>query len=84
MKILNCLDCHDLILIMRQWRSCGCLKSRAKYLENDICVEYVGNARILGLLNSEYEHSLSEKDYRNVNYFWFVIDPENLILFKRD
>ena len=83
MKLLNCLDCDDIVLIMRTWRSCGCLKSRAKYLENDVCVEYTGNAPILGMLNSEYDRSLEEKNYKT-NYVWFVIDPDNLILFKRD
>lgn len=73
MKLLNCLKCHDMVKLVRDIRSCWCGESQGQYI-NDLWAEYKGPARIIGMLNPEYEESLIRPivPYGH-DYKWFPI-----------
>jgi hypothetical protein len=71
MKLLNCLDCNDVVaLLPMQDRKCYCGSSIGRYLSDGLRAIYNGPCRILGMRNSQYNQAVSGEDY-----VWFVI-PE--------
>lgn len=84
MKLLNCRECHDILLILDTMRECRCKKSSARYI-NDIKVLYKGPCRILGIANSAYVKSLKEKTtlddlgLSSPRYEWFeILEGQNI------
>jgi hypothetical protein len=74
MKLLNCLECHDIRKIHTQVKYCDCGKSSAQYLADGNTVVYKGNARILGIGNPEYALSLEQWRFPHpkTNFRWYV------------
>ena len=72
MKLLNCLDCNDVIAMTKTERKCFCGKSSGKYDEHGLRANVTGNARILGMRNDEYIDSIKYPD-KTKNYRWFSI-----------
>jgi hypothetical protein len=55
MKLLLCLDCHDLVKFgpPMQWRACTCGRSSARYLSDGVSAQFYGaNARAVGIDNT--------------------------------
>lgn len=83
MKLLNCLDCHDIVLLRGgSCRACVCGKSSGRYLEDGRKVEVSGPCRVLGIDNREYTLSLSAtlrvaRNGREVPNHWFVIPADS-------
>lgn len=80
MKLLNCLNCAQIISISKELTVCKCSKSSAQYLEDNLTVTYKGPCRILGILNEQYNIAKSRKlingpdDESNwIEFKWFVI-----------
>lgn len=81
MKLLNCLECHDIRKIHPQVKTCDCGKSKARYLADGNTVVYNGPARIIGIGNSEYQRSLEQWRFPlpKTNFKWYVFrDGENV------
>lgn len=84
MKLLNCLECHDIVSLVpsfkdRGSRFCWCGSSYAQYID-EILVEYGGPCRILGMSNSEYRESIKAKVIPYITrYDWFPIPEGNNI-----
>lgn len=74
MKLLNCLKCHSIISLHKQWVSCHCGQSKARYREDGIYAELIGPGRIIGMINSEYIASLTAPIIPfHTKYSWFPI-----------
>ena len=69
MKLLNCLECHDIInLILEKERTCRCGKSSGMYVSLTE-VEYSGPSRIICISNEDYVKAKAEI---NTSYAWYV------------
>lgn len=79
MKLLNCLQCHDIFQLSERKKHCRCKRSWGKYLKNDLVVEYSGEARVLGIDWRDYQKSiftetkLDEEGKSTPKHPWFVI-----------
>ncbi len=79
MKLLNCTRCNDIIAMTSSTvRNCMCGMSKGRYLKNGltgiICGKY---ARLIGLLNQEYNISLTTPTIPFHTYYkWFPILSE--------
>ena len=71
MKLLNCLECHDIVAMQLSERHCFCEKSSGQYDDEGHRVTVSGPARILGIRNDVYENSMSGP--LTQNFYWFVI-----------
>lgn len=85
MKLLNCLECHDIVSLVPNYhtnggkRHCWCEQSQAGYVD-ELWVEYSGPCRILGMINSEYSLSIKAKVIPYLTrYDWFPIPEGNNI-----
>ena len=80
MKLLNCLNCHDIFSIWQdeKLQYCKCGKSGGRYLEDGNTCEIVGPSRIIVILGPEYHSSISEKmNMAGMCYHWFgIIDHD--------
>jgi hypothetical protein len=78
MKLLNCISCNDVIALTGTVRYCLCRSSCGKYLPNQLEVVIAGSsARVLGILNNEYEASKQIDVVPFVtSYRWFPIRSE--------
>ena len=71
MKLLNCLACRDVVLLLVEAeRSCRCGQSRGRYAPGGVVARYSGPARILGMRNLDFERAKPGEHYP-----WFVV-PE--------
>jgi len=61
MKLLNCMECDDIVALTHRKRRCRCKKSSGKYI-NDLEVEYEGPSRIIGIDNRSYITAREGKD----------------------
>jgi hypothetical protein len=80
MKLLNCLLCHDIVLLRYTTRACLCGQSMGRYRSDGVFAEFTGTARILGLSNRDYVRSTTEPVIPWVStYRWFpiVATPEH-------
>lgn len=71
MKLLNCMECHDVQAMTFTERTCFCGKSKGKYV-NEVKVEVSGPSRVIGMRNDDYFASMRTRDPRR-NYNWFEI-----------
>ena len=60
MKLLNCLDCHDIFLLTEEVRWCRCRGTAGRYTDHVHAV-YCGHARVLGIRNSHYADSIKRE-----------------------
>jgi hypothetical protein len=61
MKLLLCLDCHDVLKFgtPMQWRACQCGHSSGRYLSDGVSAEFKGdNARAIGIDNRTIEQAV--------------------------
>ena len=84
MKLLNCRECHDILLILDTMRECRCKKSSARYI-NDIKVLYKGPCRILGIAKlglrqvSQGKTTLDDLGLSSPRYEWFeILEGQNI------
>ena len=79
MKLLNCLNCHDIFAIYQgEFQYCKCKKSAGRYLEDGNTCEILGLSRIIVILGPEYHTSISEKmAMAGTCFHWFgIIDHD--------
>lgn len=57
MKLIFCTECHDIVKLTLETRSCKCGLCSGKYL-NDVVAEYSGPAVPLGIDNSSFAEAL--------------------------
>lgn len=53
MKLLNCLECRDIVRLDFVERRCRCKRCGGRYVDQ-VTVEYSGPARIIGIRNRDY------------------------------
>ena len=51
MKLLNCFDCNDILLLTNITRKCGCGSSKGRYRNDDLNAIICGNSRVIGMIN---------------------------------
>ena len=51
MKLILCVECHDVVRLIREERECLCGKSGGRYLEDFMSAEYWGEAVPIGFDN---------------------------------
>lgn len=65
MKLLFCLQCHDIKKIHKEMTFCKCKKSKGRYLEDGLHAEFGGEAIPLGIDNKSLvkalNHSLTDE-----------------------
>ena len=71
MKLLNCLDCNDIVALTYTTRKCFCGKSSGNVNKNHFATT-IGNSRILGMRNQDYIYSIKSKNPKE-DFPWFVI-----------
>lgn len=58
MKLLHCLDCHDVVALRTDGeRACACGGARGRYVD-DLVAEFSGRAVLLGFANRTLVHAL--------------------------
>lgn len=76
MKLLNCIACHDILLLQSTIRSCFCGKSAGQYV-NDKKVHIQGPSRIIGINSLDYYRDPSDI---NATYPWrFKAESESIV-----
>lgn len=78
MKLLLCLDCHDIFNLKKQEKSCGCGKTKGKYIDNLNAV-YSGNAQPIGFANESFGKGYrvqKERDKVKVSDTRFLLGTE--------
>ena len=79
MKLLNCLNCHEIFTIYGgDFQYCKCKKSAGRYLKDGNTCEILGPSRVIVILGPEYHTSISDKMAMAGTCFnWFgIIDHD--------
>jgi len=75
MKLLNCLNCHEIFSIYDgEFQYCKCKKSAGRYLDDGNTCEILGPSRVIVILGPEYHASISDKlAMAGTCFHWFAI-----------
>jgi len=58
MKLIFCNECHDIVSMRYELRSCDCGRSQGRYVD-EVHLEYSGPCRVLGFANKSFASALS-------------------------
>lgn len=64
MKLLLCLDCSDIFLLIKEERKCKCGKTKGKYVD-DLNAEISGNCTPIGFANESFIKALKMQIFEN-------------------
>lgn len=67
MKLLLCLDCSDIFLLIKEERKCKCGKTKGKYVD-DLNAEISGNCNPIGFANNSFIEALKMQIIENKYY----------------
>ena len=56
MKLLYCLNCGDLFNLAMKEKSCGCGKTKGRYVDN-LNAQYEGKTQPVGISNGSFRHA---------------------------
>lgn len=91
MKLLYCTECHDVFNLRLEEKSCGCGKSKGKYLPNKLHAEYEGPALPLGFTNTTFVEAIKNQpkglefsDRMGKTFTAFVIPEKCPTFFKKE
>lgn len=73
MKLLNCVYCHDILLVINDWRYCNCGKSASRFIKNTPAIEIIGCAKVIDIDDQGYKHLL-QNSWAKVECKYVVID----------
>jgi hypothetical protein len=73
-KLLNCLECNDVVALYIKPRTCLCGKSSGQYL-NTSDATVTGPCRIIGIRNDQYKVSIILDD-PSKDFVWFQIGKQ--------
>jgi len=80
MKLLNCIACHDILLLHENIRSCLCGRSSGQYV-NLGKVHIYGPARIIGITSRDYYKGPTSP---LETYPWrFILESERIVHFEK-
>jgi len=64
MNLLMCLECGDIFNLTKKEKSCGCGKTRGRYVD-ELNAEYEGNAQPIGFANGGFIEAIKVQRIEN-------------------
>lgn len=84
MKLLYCPQCHDIVALYQEKRSCLCGLSSGKYLDDRVTVKIDGAAIVLGFSNSEFFAAVrNQPEYGLGHEFLAFVLPKSTEVVKK-